>query len=77
MRTVAVIEPGSAVLAGPEGADVPGLVLAAKVGRGGAVEYLVAWWDDRDRSEVWLDEAEVRPDGAGRAMRLGFGPGGG
>lgn len=36
-----------------------GVVLAAQIGRHGVTSYLVAWWADGGRSEVWVDPMEV------------------
>lgn len=58
---------GSAVTVG---GDVPGVVTGIAIYETG-VKYLVAWWQDRNRNEEWLNEREIQADSAERQV-IGF-----
>lgn len=71
-QTIEVIAPGSTVLVG---GDIEAVVLALSLGRDG-LQYKVAWWDGRTRTEQWVDQLEVcsRESAAGRngTIRIGY-----
>lgn len=63
--------PGYPVEIGSGGDKIQGIVTAVTIYPYG-VEYKVAWWDGRDRCEVWLTEAEVSPAERAPKVKVGF-----
>lgn len=58
-KPIRVFAPGSEVKVGRFPDQFDGTVTAVAIHAGGFVRYQVAWWDDRDRIEEWLEDFEV------------------